>query len=64
MLRSLVETLPTLKGNLKSNSQLLQESVDVVKELAEDIIGMVSQNIQVKLLENSNSILEIFLYNF
>lgn len=42
MLRSLVETLPTLKGNLKSNSQLLQESVDVVKDLAEDIIGMVN----------------------
>lgn len=41
VLRSLVDTLPTLKINLKSNSQLLQESVDVVKELAKNIILMV-----------------------
>lgn len=43
VLRSLVDTLPTLKINLKSNSQLLQESVDIVKELAKNIILMVFQ---------------------
>lgn len=41
MLKSLIDTVPSLKTSLQDNSDRLRESVDVIKNLAKIIIDKV-----------------------
>lgn len=54
MLKSLIDTVPSLKTSLQDNSDRLRESVDVIKNLAKIIIDKV---------RFSTIVLFFFLYN-